>query len=161
MNAGILPLLMICAAMGFALYATPFRQAWTAFAILAGVALLTSFVAKPPTGWDKPLFLGLWGTTAILAGLVHVPGGLRGVAALVAALVAGMGLGLAATLAGGFRDVLFAIPAALLFLPSAWARKQGYGIAIKVMSSWIIAISLLAAMVSLTPTPGYQQDHME
>jgi hypothetical protein len=29
------------------------------------------------------------------------------------------------------------------------------------MSSWIIAISLLAAMVSLTPTPGYQQDHME
>lgn len=161
MNAGILPLLMLCAALGFALYATPIRQAWIALAMLGGTALLLSVLIKPSSVWDKPLFLGLWATTAILAGLVHLRSGLRGPATLIAALIAGVWVGSIAGLAGEPRSALLSLPAALLFLPSAWVRSLGYGIAIKVVSSWLVAISLLAAMVSLTPTPGYQQDHME
>lgn len=158
MNAGVLPFLMLCTALGFALYATPLPQAFLAITILAGVAVLLSIFLLPPLTWEERLLLALWATTAVLAALVHLPTGLRGAAALSAALIAGVVLGLAA---GGPHHVLPTLPATLLFLPAGWVRRRGYGIAIKIMSSWLIAISVLAAMVSLTPTPGYKQDHME
>jgi hypothetical protein len=160
MNAGILPFLMICAAFGFAFYATPNREAWRAAAILAVSALVVQFLVSPVGIGDKVLFLGLWTVTASLAALVHLREGLRGGAGMIVALLAGTCLGMTVK-TGEAWHLLLALPVALLFLPSSWLRSLGYGVAIKVMSSWLIAISLLAAMVSLTPTPGYQQDHME
>ncbi len=161
MNAGILPLVMICAAFGFALYATRAREAWIAIALMSATALLVSYLAKPASGSGETLLFGLWATTVVLSLLVHLSNGLRGAAVVILALIAGVWMGLASAELGGPRQAFMAVPVALLFLPAAWVRSRGYGIAIKVMSSWLVAISLLAAMVSLMPTPGYKQDHME
>ena len=39
--------------------------------------------------------------------------------------------------------------------------SRGWGIAVKVVASWLAAVAILATMLSLVPTPGYMPDHME
>ena len=54
-----------------------------------------------------------------------------------------------------------ALPWVLVTVPAAWLIAHGRGIAVKIVSSWLIAIALLSAALPLTPTPGYEPDHLE
>lgn len=74
---------------------------------------------------------------------------------------AGLWCGLLVALGGSPSVLLEVAPWVLLCLPGAWLVKTGKGVAIKVVSSWLIAIAVLAAALSTVPLPGYMPDHME
>ena len=91
--------------------------------------------------------------------LPHGPG-LRGGVAL--SVNAGFWAAAVISLSGEPFDVVKALPAVLLILPAAWLVARGASIAVKVASSWLIAIAILAATLPFLPvTPGYMPDHLE
>ena len=58
--------------------------------------------------------------------------------------------------------VLQALPFVLIFLPASWVVARTTSIPVKVVSSWVIAVAVLAATLQLLPvTPGYLPDHLE
>lgn len=58
--------------------------------------------------------------------------------------------------------MLRALPCVLVVLPAAWVVGRRQRIAIKVLSSWLIAVAVLAATLQFLPmTPGYLPDHMD
>jgi hypothetical protein len=65
-------------------------------------------------------------------------------------------------LSGTPLDLFAALAVVLLILPAAWLVARGASIAVKVASSWLIAIAMLAAVLPFLPvTPGYLPDHLE
>jgi hypothetical protein len=57
---------------------------------------------------------------------------------------------------------LKALPCVLIFLPASWVAGRYGSIPVKVVSSWVIAVAVLAAALQLLPvTPGYLPDHLE
>jgi hypothetical protein len=65
-------------------------------------------------------------------------------------------------LAGSRLDLLRALPCAFVLLPAALTVDQRKPIIVKVVSSWLIAVAVLAAILRFLPvTPGYMPDHME
>ena len=95
------------------------------------------------------------------AGLVHRPAKLPPAVFLVAAANVGLWAGLVTSVAGKGRDLAIAVPCILLMFVGRPIVVRGWGIGVKVVASWLTAVAILATMVSLTPTPGYVQDHME
>jgi hypothetical protein len=95
------------------------------------------------------------------AASVHLPAGLPGRAALALAAVCGAAAGAVIGLVGGPADLGIALTAAVVIFPASWLVASGRGIAVKVVTSWLIAIAVLSAALPLTPTPGYAPDHME
>jgi hypothetical protein len=120
-----------------------------------------SLVAVPP-GWLEIAFLGCWASTAATAATVHLPRGLGVRGALALSLNAGVWAGAVVALAGSPVDLLKAAPCIFLVLPAAWLVRRGASIAVKVASSWLIAIAILVGALPFLPvTPGYQPDHIE
>ena len=59
-------------------------------------------------------------------------------------------------------DLLKAAPCVLLAMPAAWLIGRKASIAVKVASSWLIAMAVLAALLPFLPvTPGYLPDHLD
>ncbi len=160
MNGGILPFVLLCAAVGLALSFTARRSAWVAVAALAATALITAFVPLPSDATDT-IFAGLLLTTIVTAALTYLPRGLPGKWAVAAGINAGLWGGALASISGMRSGLTVALPLVLLFIAGQWRRDDKYSIIIKVLASWIIAIASLAMFVSLTPVPGYKPDHME
>lgn len=126
---------------------------------LVAAALLATFLSVRGRQIEVA-FGGCWASVILLAAGVHlrrVPPWLAAAAAIDAGLWAG------ALIAGeGARsDLLSALPAVLVSVPAQVATRRGWQIAIKVVSSWLIAIALLAALLPTAPTPGYMPDHMD
>ena len=161
MRGGALPAALLCAAFGLLLAFAPRRALLPALALLAIVGIGVTWL--PISG---PLveiaFLGCWGVLILTCVLVHLP---RGVPAWLAAVLAPLvGIAAGAVIAGdGARsDILRALPCVLLCLPARWIVARGWQIGIKVVTSWLIAVALLAALLpSATKTPGYVPDHMD
>ena len=160
MNAGFLPLALLCAALGLALAKTPVKTAMLGVALLVVTSLL-SFAVIPAVSWQAPAMLALWISAAVTAGLAYLPRGIAGVWAYLASINVGLWTGVVAHSAGGGSGMASAWPFALLFLPAAWLLQKQLGAAIKVAASWVFAVSILAAMVVISPVPGYAPDHME
>lgn len=160
MRGGTLPAALIFAALGFALSFAPRRI--RAPALLAG-AIAAVVLAHVPIDVSRAeyIYLACWASVIVAAASVHLPGGLPGRAAVVLALACGAAAGAVVALAGGLHDLAFAALAALVIVPAIWLVSSGRGIAVKVVTSWLIAIAMLAAALPLTPTPGYAPDHME
>jgi hypothetical protein len=161
MRGGALPPALLLAALGLALAAAP-KRVWM-WSVLALAATLAVVLLMPvPGAWADMAFLGCWVSTAATAGCVHLRKdvSLRGGIAL--SLNAGVWAGAVLAAAGGRFDVLKAMPAALLVLPAAWLVARRASIAVKVASSWLIAIALLCAALPFLPvTPGYLPDHLD
>ena len=151
---------MLCAALGLAL-AFAHRRSWPlAFAGLLASMASASFLVFPQS-WQDGIFLGLW-TSIVLAALsVHLPKGLGTRGAALLSVNCGFWAGSVISAAGSRTDILKAFPLVLLCLPGAWLVSKKGGVAVKVAASWLIAVSILAAALPLTPTPGYKPDHME
>lgn len=160
MNAGFLPLGLLCAALGLALARTPAKTAISAVAALVVTSLL-SFAVIPAVNWQAPAMLALWISAAITAGLAYLPRGIAGGWALLASINSGLWTGVVAHSAGGGGGMAAAWPFVLLFLPAAWFLERQLGVAVKIAASWIVAVSILAGMVAISPVPGYAPDHME
>ncbi|MGH8079493.1 MAG: hypothetical protein ACREP7_02885 [Lysobacter sp.] len=82
--------------------------------------------------------------------------------ALPLAFAIGACCGVSAATHGNAPEALRALPCLLLALPAAYCIRRGAGIAVKVVCSWLLAVTLLAASLPLLPvTPGYLPDHLQ
>ena len=160
MRGGALPPAMLAASLGLALaYTTP-RMRVPAIAIFCVAALALAFVPFP--SWlIESVFLACWAVVVAACTSVHLPRGPGVRLAIALALIGGMLAGGLVALAGSPGDLAIALPCTLLVVPAAWLVASGRGIGVKIVSSWLIAIALLSAALPLTPTPGYEPDHME
>lgn len=155
--AGVLPAALLCAALGLALAFAP-RRAWTpALLILTAAALAASLPELGPR-WREPLLVGCWLSVLLTATAAHAPGGGGLALALLISANAGAWSGL---VAGGPTAVLLALPWALLCLPGAWIAARRWGVALKVLASWLAAVALLGAALPTLSTPGSEPDHMD
>ena len=160
MRGGFLPPAILIAALGLALAFVPLRRALIAAAMMVLVAL-AAWWATPPKSWIEPIFVGCWLSVIATAGLVHRPLKLPPALFFAAAANVGLWAGLVISVAGKARDLTIALPCILLLFVGRPIVERGWGIGVKVVASWLTAVAILATMVSLTPTPGYMQDHME
>ena len=114
-----------------------------------------------PPAWVEGIFLGCWVSTVAAAALVHFPRRLTGRRPLLIGMNGGAWAGATVAIAGTTLDLARAAPWLALVVPGAWLVATRRGIAVKVVSSWLIAIAVLAAVLPIVPTPGYAPDHME
>lgn len=162
MRGGALPPALLFAALGLALAFAP-RRAWMP-SLLALLASAGAFSFLPiPRNWLEGVYLAFWITVMATAASVHFARGLSHLpVALVLSLNAGAWASAVVHLSGSRVDLLSALPCALILLPASWVIDRHTSIPVKVVSSWIIAIAVLAAALQLlTVTPGYLPDHLE
>jgi hypothetical protein len=106
--------------------------------------------------------VGCWLSVAASAASVHLPGGLGPRWAFAASLNAGLWSGAVIALAGSRLDLLKALPGVLVLFPAASSLGLRATIMAKVVSSWLIAVAMLAAALQFLPvTPGYMPDHLD
>jgi hypothetical protein len=119
-------------------------------------------IAPVSRGWLDCVFLACWVSLAASAAAVHLAGGLRPRGAFALSLNAGFWSGAVIALAGSRLDLLKALPCVLVLFPAALIIGLRAPIVVKVVSSWLIAIAVLAATLQFLPvTPGYLQDHLD
>jgi hypothetical protein len=170
MRGGVLPPALLFAALGLSLAFAP-RRAWVpsllalcaTLATLAALAALAALAFLPlPHVWMEGIFLGLWISVIATAASVHFVSGLSARAALALSINAGVWAGAVVSVSGSQLDLLEALPFALIFLPASWFISRYASIPVKVVSSWVIAVAVLAGTLQLLPvTPGYLPDHLE
>ncbi len=140
-------------------FVPPKARVQAATALVAGGAVAVLIAWRPRA--EEGAFALLWGCVIASAASVHWRGGVPALVAVGLGLATGLAAGAVVAIAGSPRDLALALPLVLLWFPGAWANARGYGIAPKVLASWLIAIAVLAAALPLVPTPGYVPDHME
>lgn len=129
-------------------------------AIIVALAVAGASMPVEPA-WRDWLFRGTCAAAAIIAASVHLPRRMAEPLAVGFTTVSAIVPGMAISAAGSSAELAEALPWILLGLPAAALIGSGRQIAVKVVASWLIAISLLSVGVSLVPTPGYKPDHME
>lgn len=160
MRGGTLPAALIFAALGFALAFAP-RQIRAPALLAAGIAAAALLLIPPSAAHAEAVYFACWACVIGAAASVHLPSGLPEPAAMALSLACGAAAGAVIALTGNVPDLAAAAAAALVIVPASWLVGSGRGIAVKVVTSWLIAIALLAAALPLTPTPGYAPDHLE
>lgn len=156
----MLPALLLCATIALMFSITTGKVAWIGlFGMMATAAVLASVTL--PASLTPAVFLGIWVAIILAATLTYFPPPAAQRWAIPLAVVSGAGVGILASMSGRKSDLLIALPIGLLFVPGRWIVERGFGLGIKVVASWMIAIALLSTFVSLTPSPGYKPDHME
>ena len=160
MRGGALPPALLCAALACALAFAP-RRALAPSLIALVIAAILAHLFRAGGPWTEAIFLGCWISVVVIAATVHLPRGLPTWGAVAAGLLAGTFCGAVTAVAGSTRDLAIALPCVLLVLPARWLAAGRGAIAVKVLGSWLIAVSILAGAVPVTPTPGYMPDHME
>ena len=160
MRGGALPSALACAALGLALaFVPPRARGFAATALVLG-GCVSALLSWPPRA-EEAAFVLLWGCVIASAASVRWRGAMPTPVAVGLGLATGVAAGAVLAIAGSPRDLALALPLVLLWVPGAWANARGYGIAPKVLASWLIAIAVLSAALPLIPTPGYEPDHME
>lgn len=160
MNGGILPIALLFFAMGLALGFARWRTAGIAIAAMSASALLVSVISIPSSATDA-IFIGLWVSIIATAASCYAKRIVRNRWIILLAGNNGVWAGALAATSGMQAGLALAVPMMLSALPAHWIATRGFGIVLKVVASWVIAIASLAIFVSLTPTPGYKPDHME
>ena len=159
MNGGLVPLLLLSATVGLMLAFVSSRSTWLALVGFGIAALLGSII---PFIWSPQLiFTALWLSAILSAILVYVPVVRWSAAFLPLSLNAGFWLGASATLLPNRAALALGVLPVLVAFPARWLVQKNFGIVIKVIASWMIAIASLSLFVSLISTPGYKPDHME
>ena len=165
MRGDVLPVTLLCSALGLALGST---AAWIwitgvaalIFAASAAHCVLTSAGIGPD--WADGVYLACWISIAGSALSVYLPRPVGIIAAVVLALNTGVYSGAVSALTGSYRDLLEGLPGVLVLLPVRWVAQRSLLLPLKVVSSWLVAIAALAAVLQFVPiTPGYLPDHVE
>ena len=161
MRGGALPPALLCAALGLALAFAPPRVWAPALLTLAAAAVGASLVPFPASAADA-LFFGCWASLLAAAALVHLRQGLGSRACLLLAANAGVWSGAVIAVSGRPLDLAIALPCALFVFAGRFRQRVAARLGLKVLASWLAAVAVLAAGLSLSPTtPGYEPDHME
>lgn len=160
MRGGFLPPGMLCLALGLALAFVPLRLA-VQCALLLVVAAVGVWTLAPPASLIEAVFIGCWVSVIATAATTYLPRPLPRLVAYGVSLNAGLWAGAVVAVAGVGRDLVLALPLVVVFVLGRQMVTRGWSIALKVVASWLIAVATLAAMLPLTPTPGYVPDHME
>lgn len=160
MRGAALPAALLCAALGLMLAFAPRRALLPAFVLLALSAAFASSIAVEGHAVEVA-FIGCWVSVIALAAAVHLPRGVPLWLALAAAVDAGIWSGAVISGEGTRLDLLRALPAVLVILIGRWCVGRGWPIPVKIVSSWLIAVALLAALLPTAATPGYAPDHMD
>jgi len=161
MRGGATPPALLFTALGLALAFAP-RRIWGP-SLLALCATLGTLSFLPlPQVWREGVFFGCWMSVIATAASVHLVRGIRPGAALALSLNAGVWAGAVVRLSGSRLDLVKALPCVLILWPASWVVGRHATVAVKVVSSWVIAVAVLAATLQLLPvTPGYLPDHLE
>ena len=162
MRGGVLPPAMLFAALGLALsFASRSARVPSLLAALAGTG--TICFLPIPQSWLEGVYLAFWTSVVVTAAGVHFARALgRTWVAVALSLNAGIWASAVVHLSGSRLDLLIALPCALILFPAAWAGGRFTSIPVKVVSSWVIAVAVLAATLQLLAvTPGYLPDHLE
>lgn len=156
-----LPVGLLCAVAGMMLAFIPSRSG------LLGGLLLVLFAAGGIEIPARPQVVGVvlggcWASLVVCALCVFWPRRLSIPLVYFLAANAGIWSGLAlATNADGASSLL-PVAALLIGLPASLAVHKGYQIAPRVVTSWLLAVAMIAAILPLVVKhPGYVADHME
>ncbi len=160
MRGGVFPPAMLCLALGLAFAFVPRRTALTAGLVCVAVALAV-WSLLPKASPIEPVFLGCWASVIVTAASTYLPKAIPAFAGYALGANAGLWVGAIVAVAATQRDLFAALPFVLVCAIGWPIVARGWGVAIKVGASWLIAIATLSAMLPLTPTPGYVPDHME
>ena len=161
MNGGLLPAMLVYAAFAIALANAPRAICVRALAALVATST-TVAVVHLPVAWTGAAHLACWTCVVACGASACAANGLGWRAAIGLALPSGAAAGAIVTLAGA--PVAFGLVplVAVVTLLAARAASRRVPIATKVVSSWLIAVALLAVTLQLLPvTPGYLPDHLE
>jgi hypothetical protein len=161
MRGGALPPSLLAAALGLALAFAPHGSRAIGLVLFAGAATAVSLV-ELPGGALEAVFAACWASVILTAVSVHAPS-IRGKGlTLLLAVNAGIWTGAVIGVAGAPADLLKALPWVLVAFPAARIATTRRAIALKVISSWLIAVAALAALLPFLPvTPGYLPDHLD
>lgn len=161
MRGGALPPALLASSLGFLLSFAPRKAIAPAVGVFTVLAVAVSLVKLVPAMTDA-IFYACWASVIVTALSVHALRWLNRTSALLLAANAGLWAGAVIAAAGAPFDLAKALPWVLLCLPGAWLVTRKLGIGIKVVASWLVAVSFLAIMLpTTTTTPGYVGDHLE
>jgi hypothetical protein len=161
LRGGALPPALLSAALGLALAFAP-RRIWRLSLVTLAVTATALAMTAVPRGWLNGVFLGCWLSVAASAASVYWPGALGPQRAIALAFNAGFWSGAVVAVSGSRLDLLKALPCVIALFPAALIISLRAPIVVKVVSSWLIAIAVLAATLQFLPvTPGYMPDHLD
>ena len=151
---------VLFAATGLALsYAAHWRLLVLGLAVLLGAMFGAASLALGPAPIGAVL-TACWIGVVGAALCVHLPARLGLAAVLALGLNAGVWGGLAVAAEGRPAVLVMTLPWTLLCLPGAVLVSRGRGVAVKVVLSWLAAAAVLSLGLNMTPTLGYEPDHM-
>lgn len=160
MRDATLPAALVCVALGLSLAFAP-KRTWAANLLVLATTSMIIALLGVPANWVDGVFLGCWISVAATASGVHLPRAAT-TRASVLSFNAGIWSGAAIALTGSPAGLLRTLPYVLACLPAAWIVGRRMPIVVKVVSSWLTAIAILAAILQCLPvTPGYAADHLE
>jgi hypothetical protein len=161
MRGGVLPPALLFLALGLALAFSP-RRAWVSSLLALLAALAAGAFVRVPQTWLEDVFFACWISVIATAASVLLGRELKAWTAVALSLNAAIWANAVVSLSGSKLDLLEALPCVLILLPAAWVVRRFASIPVKVVSSWVIAVAVLAATLQLLPvTPGYLPDHLE
>lgn len=160
MRDGALPAVVLCLALGLLLAHAP-RRRWL-FALLAvsASALPASAFAYPPA-WQAPILVACWVVTLLFIAGVLVARPLPFPLALALAAAAGLLTGLLTGEAGRPEVLAAALPCLLVRVPAAVLLARRRGIVLKVLASWLGAVAILSAELTLATGASVGADHLD
>jgi hypothetical protein len=152
---------LLFTALGLTLAFAP-RKAWLPSLLVLLLSGGTFELLQLPPAWVEVVFAGCWISVAVTALSVYLGQELPSWAALLFSLNAGIWASAVVLISGSRSEAAFAMPCVLAFLPASWLVRRYGPIPIKVASSWLIAIAVLAATLQILPVAaGYLPDHLE
>jgi hypothetical protein len=161
MRSGTFPAALLFAALGLVLVFAP-RRARVSSSLALIASLAAALLLPVPERWLDLVFFGCWASVVATAAPVFFSATLRPGVATALSLNAGFWAGVVSSLSGSQLDLLYTLPCVFIWLPASLVVSRHGSLPVKVASSWIVVIAVLAATLQLLPvTPGYLPDHLE
>ena len=157
---GALPAVLLCLAFGMAICRQQRHNIALALIIVPIGAAATSALVFPDE-LAEPTAIASAALTVVFVFAVYSG------RAFHPALVAGLGvaasalIGTLTSFAGQASLLLFALPSTLVSFPAAWLAHTGRAIALKVIASWILAVSLLSIGLTFAQGVSAGSDHLD
>lgn len=160
MRDGALPAIALCLVFGMMLTYAPGKA--TLWGIAAGtlVAIVVSAVALP-LEWRAQIVLACWAGTILAAAGVYLARPIPAWLAVFAAVAAGLLTGLLTGEVGRPGVLAAALPCMLIRFPAIWLVRSRRAIVLKVLTSWIVAVAILSAGLTVATGANAGSDHLE
>ncbi len=159
MRDGVLPAILMCLAFGMAICRQGVRNIALSVIILAIVAAATSALVFPDA-LAAPTAISVAGFTALFVFAVYSGRAFHPALVACLAVAAGVLIGALTSFVGQASLLLLALPATLIVLPAAWLVRTDRAIALKVLASWILAVSLLSIGLTFAQGLSAGTDHL-